>query len=91
MSAIAKSAKARGQTGFLHPLRTYAVRVILGENRLLAHSGAVKKEAWQAARRWLRNSQDQHGAWFGAQVDLTIDGVLVPAEVVAKHYHAPHL
>jgi squalene cyclase len=50
-------------------------------------AGGVKKEAWAAARRWLKNTQDPNGAWFGVRVTLTIDGKRVSNKVIAANYH----
>lgn len=51
--AIAKAAKARGQTGFLHPRRTYKVRA----NGILQHVGHNRRDADRTMHRIRQNGR----------------------------------
>lgn len=87
--SVSEAAKARGQTGFLKPRRTYSVSVTCDGLQQFMHCGYVKKEAWSAARRWLKNTQDSGGMWKGWKVVFTISGKRVPVSLIAANHHAP--
>lgn len=77
MPTISQSAKARGQTGFLKPIRNYE---ITASGPKCADSFATnnKREALRQFHRLVKYTAD-HGRYHGAKIVLECDGVEIEA------------
>lgn len=65
-----ESAIRRGQTGFLHPVRSYVVQC----GTETVHTGRIKRVAIHCFQRFCRWSLERSGKAAGQPVRLLIDG-----------------